>query len=79
VITRKEYERIPDREWRGVRVRVLRDLQNGFIHVEAGASGTITRKFSGFELTIDACPRCRVGAVVTRVSPSYLQRIIGGD
>lgn len=75
MISRKEYERIPDREWRGVKVRTLRDMRNGYVNVKAGATGTIRRKFSGFEVDFDACKKCRVGAHISRVRPEHLERV----
>jgi hypothetical protein len=77
MISRKEYERIPDREWRGVKVRTTRDLRTGMLKVGKGALATISRKFSGFEIEVDPCSRCKVGAFVKRVPPDALERIGG--
>lgn len=75
MITRKEYNRIPDRDWRGVKVRTTRDLRNGNVRVRRGAIVTITRKFSGFEIERDACRRCGVSVIMTRVPHHALERI----
>lgn len=77
MISRKEYDRVPDRDWQGVRVRTTRDLRNGMVKISRGAIATITRKFSGFEIEVEPCPRCKVGARVTRVPPDALERVGG--
>lgn len=67
MITQSDYNRRTDKQWRGVKVRALRPLDNGWITIPAGTICTIDGKFGGFSLRTDRCNCCGVTIRISRV------------
>jgi hypothetical protein len=74
-ITASQYSRRAVPEWRGVKVRSLRALRNGWAEMPAGTIFTITRKFSGFDLESDPCEHCGIKMRISRVQPQDLELV----
>ena len=64
-----EYKRTPLWKLKGRKARVTRMLQNSYGALHPGAVVTITGKQSGFEIRAEPCDECKVGLVMSRVSP----------
>jgi len=68
-----KYKTTPSRKWQGVRVRSLRDMQNGWAALPAGTQFTIEEKHRGFSLRADACECCGLQARISKVQPFDLE------
>jgi len=52
-ITEKLYKKMPEEFWLGMRVKLLRELRNGYGTFKKGKLMTIDRKYKGFGLVAD--------------------------
>ncbi len=75
MITKNEYERTTEQKWSGVKVRTLRELQNGTVMIPKGTICTIKRKQAGFTLITEACQTCGVSVYITRVPHYDLEKV----
>lgn len=75
-ITQKSYERIPAREWKGVRVEAIGSIGNRHMAYPAGYKFTITGKGGGFALLADACEHCGVQGRIAKVGPYDLRVLV---
>ena len=72
-----EYNRIPDREWRGVKVRSLVDMSNGWFTAPAGTLFEIIGKQGGFALkAADNCHCCGLRGHINKVRPGNVERAV---
>lgn len=74
-ISRKQYLKHSENEWRGVRVKNLTELRNGLVSIPAGSELTIYAKQSGFRVEGSLCPCCQVRPVISKVEPNLLSII----
>ena len=58
------------RDWVGMRIKITRDMQNGFVSVKAGHKGeinSVTHKYA-IRINLDGCGHCNVAPSFSRVS-----------
>ncbi|WP_141755119.1 hypothetical protein [Burkholderia plantarii] len=63
------------RDWKGMRVRTLRVMRNGYVEIPAGSLATVTGIGVGLELKIDPCPCCGMQAYIVRIHGSDVEPI----
>ncbi|MCJ7424977.1 hypothetical protein MUP01_12035 [Candidatus Bathyarchaeota archaeon] len=78
MVTRKEYEGKTESEWKGVTVRTLRELRNGYLAIPAGKICRIYRKRGGFTLETEPCKCCGVRVLIGKV-PSCDVTVVEGS
>lgn len=66
---KKTYDKTPNREFRGRKVKTLVVLSNGWCKIPQGAVCTVTKKLGGLHLEIDPCPHCGVRVRISYVPP----------
>jgi len=76
MIDRRKYDRIPERDWIGTRVKLEREVATraGVVYPK-GSTGRIVHKFKGFEIEGDPCKCCGVALRITKVNPFDLTLI----
>ena len=75
MITEAHYRRFTEEQWKGRKVRSLRDMRNGYAELPAGTIFTITGKYKGFSLVSDPCATCGVKIHIGRVSGASLELV----
>lgn len=74
MITTKMYERTPERDWLGKKVRSLQEFKNGWFTAPAGTVFVIDQKQAGFGLVLaEPCPCCGLRGSIGKVNPNYLE------
>jgi len=63
----KTYKNTTEKTFIGKKVRTLIKMQNGWAVIPADSICTITRKFNGFSLTSEPCPKCGIRIRISRV------------
>lgn len=74
-ITRMEYQKFTEEEWKGTRVKVVSPLVCGSLELTVGATAIIERKFLGFALRSDPCECCKVKVRISKCPLFALQVI----
>lgn len=77
-ITYSEYKRLTNDEVVGRRVVLRQDINIGWLIAPKGLICTITRKFNGYEMIGDPCPKCGVRVRMKRV-PSVCCDFVYGE
>ena len=73
MVSRKEYEKRTEAQWKGVKVRTLCDMHNGIINIPKGTVCQIYGKSGGFSLETEPCKRCGVSIFIKKVAPRYVE------
>lgn len=63
------------KDWKGLRVKSLRPLENGRANLPAGAMFTVIRNYGGLRLKSDPCPHCSIRFFVNKVPESSVEII----
>lgn len=74
-VNKRDYNRWTHAQWRGRRVRSLRELRNASAIIPAGTVFTVKGKFGGLELLADACNCCRIQMRISRVPIEDLEML----
>lgn len=64
------------RDWVGLKVITLRDMQTSMIVIPLGTECIVTRNYGGLGLTTSKCESCGVRMRINKVPESYVD-IIG--
>lgn len=72
-LTRRDYDRWTEDQWKGKKVRSLRKVANGWAEMPAGTVFTVDGKFKGLSLASEPCSCCGIRMRVNRVDVHSLE------
>ena len=55
------------RDWEGLKVKLLREVQNSLYNIPAGTICTVLRNWGGLRLAAPKCPQCGVSIFITHI------------
>lgn len=61
------------RDWEGLKVITLTDLENGFMRIPYGTECVVRRNYAGLSLKSDPCARCGVSILINSVPESAVR------
>ena len=71
----KEWPKLK-RDYAGLRVRIIKPIQNGRGEAaEVGRTATVYKSYGGLELKVDVCDKCGTKFLVKNVPESFVELI----